>query len=305
MITTLSLNPSLDYIVDIDQFKAGKINRTHSEYILPGGKGINVSQVLNNLGMESTALGFVAGFTGDELIRILDSKGIKSKMIKVDGGMTRINTKVRSDEETAINGMGPSVTESDLEKIVEELKKLKVGDMLVLSGNIARDMSKDTYKRIMERVSSEVNVVVDATKEQLLSVAEHSPFLIKPNHEELGELFDVEVKDKQDAVKYGKLLQERGFRNILVSMGGEGAVLLTEDGLQYAAKPPAGKLVNSVGAGDSMVAGFIYGYIKFGNFKDAFKYGLASGSASAFSEQLGTKEEIEALLNQINIEEVK
>lgn len=302
MITTLSLNPSLDYIVDIEDFNIGKINRTKSEYMLPGGKGLNVSQVLKNLGMESTALGFVSGFTGKELIRMLDELQVTNKMIEVENGLTRINLKVRGDIETAINGMGPIVTNEDFDKVITELEKLAEGDILILSGNVARNMKEDSYRIIMNRVSDSVKIVVDATKDQLMNVADLKPFLIKPNHEELGELFNVEIKDKHTAGEYAKLLQKKGFRNILVSMGGEGAVLLTETGTVYHANAPSGKLVNSVGAGDSMVAGFIYGYLELADFSEAFRYGIAAGSASAFSEKLGTGEEILNLLGQIKID---
>lgn len=302
MITTLSLNPSLDYIVDIEDFNIGKINRTKSEYLLPGGKGLNVSQVLKNLGMESTALGFVSGFTGKELIRMLDELQVTNKMIEVENGLTRINLKVRGDIETAINGMGPIVTNEDFDKVITELEKLAEGDILILSGNVARNMKEDSYRIIMNRVSDSVKIVVDATKDQLMNVADLKPFLIKPNHEELGELFNVEIKDKHTAGEYAKLLQKKGFRNILVSMGGEGAVLLTETGTVYHANAPSGKLVNSVGAGDSMVAGFIYGYLELADFSEAFRYGIAAGSASAFSEKLGTGEEILNLLGQIKID---
>lgn len=305
MITTLSLNPSLDYIVDIEDFNIGKINRTKSEYMLPGGKGLNVSQVLKNLGMESNALGFVSGFTGRELIRMLDELRITNNMTEVENGLTRINLKVRGDVETAINGMGPIVNTEDFEKVIMELEKLSDGDILILSGNIARNMREDAYRVIMNRISDSVKVVVDATKEQLMNVSDLNPFLIKPNHEELGELFDVEIKDKESAAGYAKLLQERGFRNILVSMSGDGAILLTETGDVYRANAPSGKLVNSVGAGDSMVAGFIYGYLEFGDYIEAFRYGIAAGSASAFSENLGTKEEIMDLLDQIKIDWVE
>lgn len=302
MITTLSLNPSLDYIVDIEDFNIGKINRTKSEYLLPGGKGLNVSQVLKNLGMESTALGFVSGFTGKELIRMLDELQVTNKMIEVENGLTRINLKVRGDIETAINGMGPIVTNEDFDKVITELEKLAEGDILILSGNVARNMKEDSYRIIMNRVSDSVKIVVDATKDQLMNVADLKPFLIKPNHEELGELFNVEIKDKHTAGEYAKLLQKKGFRNILVSMGGEGAVLLTETGTVYHANAPSGKLVNSVGAGDSMVAGFLYGYLELADFSEAFRYGIAAGSASAFSEKLGTGEEILNLLGQIKID---
>ncbi|WP_425539211.1 1-phosphofructokinase [Microaceticoccus formicicus] len=301
MITTLSLNPSLDYIVDIEDFNIGKINRTKSEYMLPGGKGLNVSQVLKNLGMASTALGFVAGFTGRELTRMLDEQNISNKMIEVENGFTRINLKVRGDIETAVNGMGPIVTDEDFKKVIIELEKLTEGDVLILSGNIARNMKEDSYRLIMDKVPDSVKVIVDATKEQLMSVADLKPFLIKPNHEELGELFNVEIKDKKTAGKYARLLQEKGFRNILVSMGGDGAVMLTETGDEYHANAPVGKLVNSVGAGDSMVAGFIYGYLELADYTEAFRYGIAAGSASAFSENLGTGEEIMNLLSQIKI----
>lgn len=297
MIYTVTFNPSLDYIVSVDNFKMGIVNRTTKELMYPGGKGINVSMVLSNLGIKNTAFGFSAGFTGEEIIRKVREKGIEAEFISVKEGNSRINVKLRSNEETEINGKGPKITEENIEELYAKLDSLKKGDVLVLAGSIPDVMPKSIYMDIMNHLQEKnLMVVVDATKELLLNVLPFHPFLIKPNNHELGEIFGVEISTKDQVVEYAKKLQEKGAKNVLVSMAGEGAVLVTEDGMEYRAEAPKGKVINSVGAGDSMVAGFLYGYLKNKDYKEAFAYGVCTGSASAFSEELAQKEQVEELM---------
>ena len=300
MINTITLNPSLDYIVKVDNFKVDAVNRSNEEQIYPGGKGINVSIVLNNLGVKNTALGFIAGFTGDEILRRIKDHGVDCDFIKVKSGLSRINVKLKSNEETEINGSGPRISESDLELLFEKISHLKKGDYLVLSGSIPSSVPNDIYESIMKRLlDKEVEFVVDATKDLLLKVLKYKPFLIKPNHHELAELFNVTLNDDNDIIKYGKL-QEMGAKNVLISMAGDGAILIPENGDPIKREVPKGILKNSVGAGDSMVAGFISGYLKNNDINEAFKMGIATGSASAFSEELATKDEVINLLEQMN-----
>jgi len=293
MIYTVTFNPSLDYIVSVDDFKLGLTNRTSSELILPGGKGTNVSTVLKNLGFESTALGFVAGFTGNEIVKRLNDMGIKSDFISIENGISRINLKLKSIDGTEINGAGPDISEEKVNELMDKLNQLKEGDVLVLAGSIPSSMSDNIYRDIMADLKDRgVMIVVDATKDLLLNVLEYHPFLIKPNNHELGEIFDVKLTTREEVIPYGRKLQEKGARNVLVSMAGEGAVLIAEDGQVFDAPAPKGKLINGVGAGDSMVAGFVAGWIEKQDYEYAFHMGVASGSASAFSENLATKEEI-------------
>ena len=294
MIYTVTFNPSLDYIVDVTDFKTGVVNRTTGEKIFAGGKGINVSMVLKNLGMSNTSLGFTAGFTGNEIKRLLAKKGVNTDFIEVEDGISRINVKLRSNEESEINGQGPAITEDNIKKLYEKLDCLKESDVLVLAGSIPDVMPSSMYMDIMKHLEGRgINIVVDATRNLLTNVLPYKPFLIKPNNHELGEIFGVEITDKDDVIKYAKKLQEQGARNVLVSMAGDGAVLVTEDGQEFKANAPKGKLKNSVGAGDSMVAGFLAGYLAKGDYAEAFKMGLCTGSASAFSDQLATREEVE------------
>ena len=307
MIYTVTFNPSLDYIVSVDDFKLGLTNRTSSELILPGGKGTNVSTVLKNLGFESTALGFVAGFTGNEIVKRLNDMGIKSDFISIENGISRINLKLKSIDGTEINGAGPDISEEKVNKLMDKLNQLKEGDVLVLAGSIPSSMSDNIYRDIMADLKDRgVMIVVDATKDLLLNVLEYHPFLIKPNNHELGEIFDVKLTTREEVIPYGRKLQEKGARNVLVSMAGEGAVLIAEDGQVFDTPAPKGKLINGVGAGDSMVAGFVAGFLKKGDYayakqdyEYAFHMGVASGSASAFSENLATKEEIINVYNQV------
>ena len=300
MIYTITFNPALDYISQVENFEIGKINRTKTEKILPGGKGLNVSTVLKNLGIESTALGFIAGFTGEELKRSIEEKGIKTDFIKVEKGITRINVKITSNEETALNGNGPEITEEDINKLLEKIEKITKEDMVILAGNIPRCINNDIYEIICKTLEkNNVTFVVDATKELLMNVLKYKPFLIKPNKEELEETFKEKIETKEEIIVHAKKLQQMGARNVLISLGGEGAILVTTEGKEYYSKAPKGKVLNTVGAGDSMVAGFIAGYKQSGDFEHAFKMGIATGSASSFSMNLATAEEVANLLKEI------
>lgn len=298
MIYTVTFNPSLDYIVSVDDFTCGIVNRTTDEIIFPGGKGINVSMVLKNLGFENTALGFLAGFTGNRIQELLEEKGVRTDFISVEKGISRINVKLRSNEETEINGQGPAIAEADIKKLYEKLNTLSDGDILVLAGSIPDVMPGSMYMDIMRHLQNkDLKIVVDATKDLLVNVLQYHPFLIKPNNHELGEIFGVKIESKADVITYAKKMQEKGARNVLVSMAGDGAVLVAEDGSIFQSEAPEGKVVNSVGAGDSMVAGFIAGYLENGSYEKAFQMGVCTGSASAFSEELATKAEVIALLD--------
>ena len=300
MIYTVTFNPSLDYIISVDDFKLGLTNRTSSELLLPGGKGINVSTILTNLGIESTALGFIAGFTGDEIVRKVEEIGVRSDFIRIEDGISRINVKLKSIDGTEINGMGPDISRAKTEEPMKKLDVLGKGDVLVLAGSIPVSLPDDIYSRIMERLEGKgVTFVVDATGELLLNVLKYHPFLIKPNNHELGDIFDVQLKAREEVVPYGRKLQEMGAKNVLISMAGEGAVLVAEDGSVYDAPAPKGVLVNAVGSGDSMVAGFTAGWMEKRDYRHAFYMGVAAGSASAFSEFLATKDEIMSLYQKI------
>ena len=300
MIYTVTFNPSLDYIVSVDDFKLGLTNRTSSELILPGGKGTNVSTVLKNLGFESTALGFVAGFTGNEIVKRLNDMGIKSDFISIENGISRINLKLKSIDGTEINGAGPDISEEKVNKLMDKLNQLKEGDVLVLAGSIPSSMSDNIYRDIMADLKDRgVMIVVDATKDLLLNVLEYHPFLIKPNNHELGEIFDVKLTTREEVIPYGRKLQEKGARNVLISMAGEGAVLVAENGQVFEKPAPKGTLVNGVGAGDSMVAGFMAGWMEKQDHEYAFHMGISAGSASAFSENLATREEVQAVYEQV------
>lgn len=300
MIYTVTFNPSLDYIVSVENFQLGITNRTSSELMLPGGKGINVSTVLMNLGIENKALGFVAGFVGDEIIRRLEEMGVQNGFIRIEEGVSRINLKLKSIDGTEINGQGPVISPEHVEELMKQLDRLGEGDVLFLSGSIPSSMPDDAYQKIMERLDGRgVQIVVDATKDLLLNVLEYHPFLIKPNNHELGELFGVELKTREEVIPYAKKLQEKGAVNVLVSMAGEGAVLIDANEDVYMAPAPKGTLVNGVGAGDSMVAGFIAGWLEKQDYEHAFCMGVSAGSASAFSEHLATKAEIEAVYQQV------
>lgn len=300
MIYTVTFNPSLDYIVSVEDFKLGLTNRTSSELMLPGGKGLNVSMVLGNLGIENTALGFAAGFTGKEIIRQVEEMGVKSDFIPLSKGISRINLKLKSIDGTEINGQGPTISDSAVQQLMEKLNILGEGDVLVLAGSIPASMPDDIYRRIMVELDGRgVMIVVDATRDLLVNVLEYHPFLVKPNNHELGEIFGTEIKTRDDVVPYAKKLQEMGAVNVLVSMAGEGAVLADANGQIWSAPAPKGKLINGVGAGDSMVAGFIAGWIEKHDYRHAFHMGISAGSASAFSERLATRKEIEVIYKQV------
>ena len=301
MIYTVTFNPALDYIVRLDSFAAGGINRVNYEQVLGGGKGINVSIVLANMGIKSTALGFIAGFTGEEIKRQLITQNVDFDFVQLPEGFTRINVKVKADVETEINGQGPNISEAKQQELFDQLDKLQEGDTLVLAGSIPNTLPDDIYERIMGRLQGKgIRIIVDATKKLLMNVLKYNPFLIKPNNHELGEMFGVTLKTDEEIITYAKKLQGQGAQNVLISMAGDGAILLTTEGKSYKSPAPKGKLVNSVGAGDSMVAGFITGYTESnGDFEQAFYMGVATGSASAFSENLATRTEVEALLKTI------
>ncbi|MBE6054260.1 MAG: 1-phosphofructokinase [Clostridium sartagoforme] len=300
MIYTITFNPALDYIVRVEDFKLGEVNRTSYEEIYAGGKGINVSIVLNNLNVENIALGFIAGFTGEEIENKVKSMGCKTDFIKLNSGMSRINVKLKSNEESEINGQGPDINDDELEKLYKKIDLLKEGDVLVLAGSIPNTLPENIYEIIMEKLENkEVKIIVDATKELLLNVLKYKPFLIKPNHHELGELFNTKINNEDEIILYAKKLKEMGARNVLISMAGDGAIFITEDNRVIKSKVPKGTLVNSVGAGDSMVGGFIAGYLNEGNLEEAFKMGVATGSASAFSEGLATRDKVYELLKEI------
>lgn len=299
MIYTVTFNPALDYIVGVD-LKPGQVNRAFSEQVLPGGKGINVSIVLKNLGIDNTALGFMAGFTGETIEAMLKKYGCSTQLIPVNKGMSRINVKIKASMETEINGIGPDISEENIKELYEKLDHLKEGDILVLAGSIPNTISDSIYMDIMDYLKGrQIKIVVDATKDLLVNVLKYKPFLVKPNNHELGEIFNVTLENKKDVAKYAMKLKESGAVNVLVSMAGEGALLIDEFGKIHKGPAPKGKLINSVGAGDSMVAGFIAGYLKEGSYEEAFKMGVATGSASAFSKYLATKVEVEELLKKM------
>lgn len=300
MIYTVTFNPSLDYIVSVEDFHLGLTNRTDSEKMLPGGKGINVSTVLKNLGIRSMALGFTAGFTGAEIERMLRDMDVWTDFIHIEEGISRINVKLKSIDGTEINGSGPDIGREKTEQLMQKLEALGEGDVLVLAGSIPSTMPNDIYMQIMKCLAGKkVTVVVDATKDLLVNVLKYHPFLIKPNNHELGEIFNVALDTRESVVPYAKKLQEMGARNVLVSMAGEGAVLAAENGTVYESPAPKGTLVNGVGAGDSMVAGFLAGWLENQSYRQAFYMGVAAGSASAFSENLATKEEVRRVYDQM------
>ena len=302
VIYTVTFNPSLDYIVSVKDFRPGMTNRTSSELMLAGGKGINVSIVLGNLGIKSTALGFIAGFTGDEIVRRLHNSGINSEFIKINDGISRINIKLKSIDGTEINGQGPHIDSSHIEQLMNRLRRLESGDILVLAGSIPAGISDNIYKDIMDMLKDKgVQIVVDATSRLLTNVLEYNPFFIKPNQHELGDIFNVTLNTQEEVIPYALELKKMGAVNVCVSMGGKGAILVADDGNVYKAKSPDGILKNSVGAGDSLVAGFLSGWIEKKDYEYAFRKGVATGSASAFSERLATNGEVNGLIGKVTI----
>ena len=302
VIYTVTFNPSLDYIVSVKDFRPGMTNRTSSELMLAGGKGINVSIVLGNLGIKSTALGFIAGFTGDEIVRRLHNGGINSEFIKINDGISRINIKLKSIDGTEINGQGPHIDSSHIEQLMNRLRRLESGDVLVLAGSIPAGISDNIYKDIMDMLKDKgVQIVVDATSRLLTNVLEYNPFFIKPNQQELGDIFNVTLNTQEEVIPYALELKKMGAVNVCVSMGGKGAILVADDGNVYKAKAPDGILKHSVGAGDSLVAGFLSGWIEKKDYEYAFRKGVATGSASAFSERLATNGEVNDLIGKVTI----
>ena len=306
MIYTVTLNPSIDYVIKVDKLTTGNINRVNEEHVYPGGKGINVTRILKSLDNDNIALGFVSGFTGDYIINSLQELNLKSDFIKVKEGFTRINVKVKSEEETEINGQGPKISEEELNQFYKVIDKLVDGDILILSGSIPSCLDERLYESIMKKVEDrDIKVIVDATKNLLLNVLKYKPFLIKPNNHELAEMFNVELNSTEDVVFYAIKLKEMGAQNVLISMGKDGALLVTENDEVFASSVAKGEVVNSVGAGDSMVAGFIAGYLKSNSYKEALRLGAASGGATAFSSDLATREFIDKLVDEIKIEKIK
>lgn len=300
MIFTVTFNPSLDYIVGLDEFHEGEVNRSEWEHIFPGGKGINVSMVLKNLAIGNVALGFVGGFTGKEIQRRVKAFGCYTDFVKLKSGISRINVKVKANKESEINGQGPNITKKELARLFDKLELIKKGDILVLAGSIPKALPENTYENIMKQLENRgIKIVVDATGELLLKVIKYQPFLIKPNNHELGEIFGVTLKNREDIIASAKRLQEMGAQNVLISMAGDGAILIDQNARIYEMKAPQGIVKNSVGAGDSMVAGFLAGYLLDGDLWEAFRMGVATGSASAFSETLATKDEVLKILKEL------
>ena len=300
MIYTVTFNPALDYILELDKLEVGKIQKSKTELILPGGKGINVSTVLTNLEIENIALGFKAGFVGEAIESLLKKMNVETDFIKLEEGNSRINVKISAENETAVNANGPKISESKILELLEKLRNLNEGDFLVLSGSIPSSIKDSIYEDICRIVKPKnVKIIVDATKNLLVKSLEYNPFLIKPNNEELGEIFGVEIHTKEEAIEYGKKLKEMGAENVLVSMGKIGAVLIDEKNNEYFIESPKGKRINTVGSGDSMVAGFIAGYLKYNDYYEALKMGVSAGTASALSKFLATKEEVYNLYNKI------
>lgn len=300
MIYTVTFNPAIDYVVRMDQFILDTVNRTTAEEIYYGGKGINVSTVLKELGQDSVALGFIAGFTGNEIAQGLKKQGIQTDFICLKEGMSRINVKIKAQQETEINGQGPHIDAQALEALFQKLDLLQKDDVLILAGSIPSSMPEDSYEQIMKRMDGKgILTVVDATKNLLVNVLKYHPFLVKPNNYELGEIFQTVLKTSDEIVEAAKKLQQMGARNVLISMAGDGAILVAENGEIHQIGVPKGTVQNSVGAGDSMVAGFIAGYLEKKDYLYALRLGTASGSATAFSKGLAVKEEIERLLQEV------
>lgn len=301
MIYTVTLNPSIDYVVRLESLVTGITNRTTSEEYYFGGKGINVSCVLAELDLESTAFGFVAGFTGEAIEKGIRNDKIITDFIKLEKGISRINIKIKADDETEINCQGPHIEESELLRLLNKVDRINDGDTIVIAGNVPNTMPDDVYERILERIKSKkVRIVVDATKKLLLNSLKYKPFLIKPNRQELSEIFETEISTETDIEKYAKELQKMGAQNVLISLGGDGAMLIDEFGEKHKQGVLKEKVINTVGSGDSMVAGFIAGYEKEHSYPYALKLGSACGNATAFLSGLATKEKINELLAKFN-----
>lgn len=303
MIYTCTLNPSVDHIVHVNNFKQGEINRMSFDAKFPGGKGINVSRVLKRVGIDSQALGFIGGFIGQYVDGFLKNEGISTNFIQVNGD-SRINIKLKTETETEINGQGPEITEAQCLQLIKQVEGLKNGDILVLAGSIPSTLPSDLYTKLSKTaINNGVKIIVDISSKELLNIVEQRPFFIKPNHHELGEMFDVKIDTPEEAIPYGKKLLALGAENVAISMAGKGALLLTKEGI-YQATVPKGQVKNSVGAGDSLVAGFIGSYTQKGDILEAFRTGVASGSATAFSLELCTAEEVNRLLPEVTINKI-
>lgn len=303
MIYTVTLNPSIDFIVEVDHFQLDHLNRIDRESKFPGGKGINVSRVLNTNGVESKALGFVGGFTGGFIQSFLSDEGVQTDFVSVKDD-SRINIKLKTGEETELNGLGPSLTKENIEELQKKLEALKEGDILVLAGSIPPSLPKTFYSEMTRKFNERgVKVVVDAGGTILAEVLKDQPFLVKPNHHELSDLFNTKITTVEEVIPYGKKIIEMGAQNCIVSMAGDGALLFTSDAV-YTATIPKGKVKNSVGAGDSLVAGFVGTYAQTGDFEEAFRFAVATGSATAFSEDLASREKIESLLPEVHIKKL-
>lgn len=297
MIYTVTFNPALDYLMYVSELQSDDINRTEKEQIFYGGKGINVSVILTRLGVKNKALGFLAGFLGHQIENMLNADGIENDFVYLKNGYTRINVKIKSKKETDINACGPEITDDGIRELFKKIENLENGDCLVLAGSIPKSLPDNIYEKIIEKLNGRgLDFVVDATGDLLKNVLKYKPFMIKPNHHELGEIFSTEIKTLGDIKKYGKMLQDMGARNVLVSRGKDGAALLDENGNIHTMGNVPGKITSSVGCGDSMVAGFIAGYCKTKDYAYALKLGSACGNATAFSSNLATKEEIEKML---------
>lgn len=300
MIYTVTFNPAIDYVIYVDDLKTGAVNRAIKEEVFYGGKGINVSVVLQRLGYVSSALGFIAGFTGNAIEKGIKECGIETDFIRLNEGFSRINLKIKSGEETELNGQGPYISREHIDQLFLKLGKLKANDTLVLAGSIPKCLPEDIYEQILMRLSNKgIRFVVDATKELLLNVLKYHPFLIKPNDIELGEMFSKELKTDKEIIEHAKKLQKKGARNVLVSMAGNGSLLIDEEGGVTKTGVPKGRVINSVGAGDSMVAGFLAGYLKTESYEEALKLGAAAGSATAYSEGLCEKNDIDRLIKEL------
>ena len=305
MIYTVTLNPSIDYIIETDKFKIGEVNRANKEELYPGGKGINVSLMLNELQAENTALGFLGGFIGEYIENTLASNGVNTEFIKLEKGFSRINLKIKNEVETEINGKGPHISEDNLQLLYKKIEKLKDEDILVLCGSIPKSLSNTLYQDIISMVAKKnVKVIVDATSNLLLNTLKYNPFLIKPNIHELEEIFDTKIDCIDSTIFYATKLKDMGAENVLISMGKDGALLIDSKGKIYLSNAPKGDVINTVGSGDSMVAGFISGYLKTKDYKEALKLGASCGSATAFSSGIGEKKLIDILKNEIEIKEI-
>lgn len=305
MIYTITFNPALDYLVQAENFETGKINRTKAEKILPGGKGLNVSIVLKNLEIDNTALGFIAGFTGEELKQQIEKFGVKTEFIKVQNGITRINVKISTTkgqkiEETAINGNGPFIEQKDIEELLKKVQNMSTNDFVILAGNVPKNIDSSIYEKICEILSKrKIPFIVDSTQELLVNILKYNPFLIKPNKEEIAETLKCKLDTKDDIINAARELKTMGAQNVLVSLGADGAILITSEDKVYISTAPKGQVLNTVGAGDSMVAGFLAGFYKTQDYLYALKMGVAAGSASTFSTKLATKEEVDLLFKKL------